>query len=244
MRFDEAVALADQAAAISRAIEERFPYAISFALLDQARYQLFATPEDPQQAWQICQDVIRYWPDVREREQQLLPVRRSLAWYQLAGGDEDDAVATLKTVFPEITPAGIEQELMLGYLELARLFSVLPAERQPEQIHSWVSRAIELAPSQPSLRLLAARVARMHDDLDATQRQLEAAAEIALAQQNEQAAAVPVQRLFEWLPDTERIQASLKRLRKEYPDSQLLKDFEQSLRVSTQSSATTGPANP
>jgi len=151
--FTEAVELTSEAARLSASLRHRFPYAVSFALIDQAGYALLAYPDDAQRAVEICQQAIEVWPPHRDREQRLRPLRRSLALYELAAGNEDISRKILASLEPGISEGELDAMIGSAAAELYETFLSLGPQRYPLGMERWLERALALADEERLVRL-------------------------------------------------------------------------------------------
>lgn len=142
--FEDAAGLAAEAARLSESLRDRFPYAVSCALIDQAGYALLAYPDDAQRAAAVCQRAIDAWPPHRDREQRLRPLRRSLALYELAAGNEGVSRKILASLEPGISEGELDAMIGSAAAELYETFLSLGPQRYPLGMERWLERALAL----------------------------------------------------------------------------------------------------
>lgn len=172
--FVDAVELADQAVLASEKIAARFPAAPARAMVDRTRCLLLAFPDDPEKAVVSCRQAIARWPvDVDRRT--LLKLRRALAFYLLASGDEQEARRQIASLEPQLTPQQVDRIVGAGLGELCQTVgAAFPFEAQPKWFNERLERSIELVPDWSATRWLAASVAFSRKDSQAGIGQLEA----------------------------------------------------------------------
>ncbi len=161
-QFDGAVELTRAAVTMYEQIRRRFPNIVSHALLEQARFELYADPGHADLAARTCEQAISAWPPVRERERELVPLYEELAVYQLAAGREDLARHTLRRI--EDRPSQREaMDVRVGraLAELCTWFIPFPDDRRPAEFESWLNRCLELAPAESTASVLGG-MARVH----------------------------------------------------------------------------------
>jgi len=158
-RFAEAARLAGLAADASEQIVDRFPTAVSNALIDQCRYLLLGDPDTPERAVAACQEAIRRWPASGDRLRGLR-LRQSLAFYLLAAGKEQTARQELRNLAERLAQTLTNEQLdrIIGY-GLGEVCSEIAGALSPEQRPSWyverLARSLELVPDWPETRMLA-----------------------------------------------------------------------------------------
>jgi hypothetical protein len=218
--FEDSVTLAAEAAELSELIRDRFPYAVSCALIDQAGYTLLAHPDNAQQAVDVCRQAIEAWPAHRDREERLRPLRRSLALYQLAAGKEEEARTIIAALEPGISKGELDTMIGSAAAELYETFLSLPPDSRPQAMEHWLERAVLLADDnrQVALRMRAIRSLLRIDDQEEGRDHLLALAKL--------------------IPDADSFVGLLRVLLSELPDHPLLKqaiaDVEASAAAQTQ----------
>lgn len=156
-----AATLAAQAVEIYEAPGYRlyYPTALSYGLLEWARYAFLDNPADAQRAADACRRAIEAWPKDRDRDVHIKPMFRDLALFKLAAGDENGAS---KLIVREVGIVGEEQiarNMAHGYVELSGLFMDRSPKDRPAAFSRWLGRSLELAPHESRVRWLAAHVA-------------------------------------------------------------------------------------
>ena len=157
--FPGAVELAGQAAELSKKLGEFFPGAVSNARLDESRYLLIAFPQEAGRAVAACDQAIKEWPNVRERDLQLRPVWQTRAMYMLAADSEQETRDLLGKLYPRGQAGLLDRRVSDGYTELCHVFVAFPSQARPPTYARWVDRAMQLSPENRSAHLLAARLA-------------------------------------------------------------------------------------
>ncbi len=157
--FARASAAAAEAAKLSAKIGARFPTASSYARLDQAHYLLLAHPEEATRAVAACRQAVADWPMVRNREEELRPLRRDLSFYLLAAGDEEGASRTLRLIDPTMTGENLQRNIGYGLAGLCRMFVPFPQKDRPAAFGNWLDRSLRLAPGSLVARQIAVHVA-------------------------------------------------------------------------------------
>ncbi len=221
--FPEAVELAEMAARASERIADRFPDAPAFALVDRARYLLFAFPDDPGRAVVSCQEAIERWPTGSDRRTGLA-LKRSLAYYLLAAGDESAARAQLASLGESLTAEQMDRVIGVGLGDLCQtLAAVFGSGTLPEWFAARLARSIELVPDWPTTRWLAASLAFSTRDSQGGVDQLKA---------------------FEkTLNDPEQAGTALQAMKARFPQDSLLNEYVES-RLTTLPAPGSMPAEP
>ena len=159
--FGQSAALTARAAQMheSEELRARYPTALSCALLDHARAQFLAEPDQPAKAADACRRALELWPDSVDRSMEIQPLQRELSLYLLAGGDEGGAADLLRAQAGPIPEEVMARNVGYGLAEICgRLVERAPSER-PAAFQRWLARSVELAPDFPTARWLAAQVA-------------------------------------------------------------------------------------
>ncbi len=158
--FESAVESMEQATRLCELprMTQSFPTLASVVRLEQARYLLWARPQEPGSAVEAAKRAIELWPRVGQRDEQLRPVRQELSLYQLAAGDEAGATQTLRVIRPGAVDDQVRRFLGYGYVELCRRFLEIAPDRRPPQFSSWLERSFELLPNSPEGRLVQAHL--------------------------------------------------------------------------------------
>jgi tetratricopeptide (TPR) repeat protein len=159
-RFDEAARLAGLAADAAERISDRFPTAVSSALIDQSRYLLLAYPAEAARSVAVCREAIDRWPAVGDRLRQL-QLRESLAFYLLAAGQERAAREHLRglasDVGQELTDAQLDGIIGHGLREVcSAIAGPLPPDQRPAWYRERLARSVALVPDNPETQMLAA----------------------------------------------------------------------------------------
>ncbi|MBI4580088.1 MAG: O-antigen ligase family protein, partial [Planctomycetes bacterium] len=164
-QHDQAAALAAEAVGLYENQKLRFyhPGALSYGLLDQARYQFLADADQPDKAVALCRRAIECWPEVAQREEQLRPLKRELALYLMAAGDEGSASDLLRQEGGPITDERLKRNVGYGLAEICGRFIGRAPTSRPARFPQWLSRSLELAPDYPHGHLLAAHCALEHN---------------------------------------------------------------------------------
>lgn len=207
-RFPEAIELAELAARASERIADRFPEAPAYALMDRTRYRLLAFPNDPGRAVASCEEAIERWPAGSDRRRGLA-LKRSLAYYLLAAGDEPAARAQLASLGESLTPEQMDRVVGAGLGDVCQgIAAVLGSGTLPAWFAARLQRSIELVPDWPTTRWLAASLAFSTRDSQGGIDQLKA---------------------FEnALNDPEQAAAALQALKARFPQDSLLNEYVES----------------
>ncbi|MDM8008095.1 MAG: O-antigen ligase family protein [Phycisphaerae bacterium] len=219
-RFAEAAELAGQAAELSKQLGAFFPGAVSNARLDQSRYLMFE--QKPSEAVAACDQAIKEWPNVRERELQLQPVMQTRAMYMLAADSEKEARELLGKLYPEAASNELDQLLGDGYVDLCQSFSAFPVQARAAAYDQWLQRALSLNPSDRAAHDLAARRAAEQQDNAAVVEHVKAVIRLSF-EQNDDAGGLQYLRLLAGVTRDEAIiSAVVDELSKRYPGNTLL----------------------
>ncbi len=160
---------AARAAEQYRPLLERFPYAVAYARLEQARYAFLATPDDPSAALDACRLAIDESGDLSENTRAL--VHRAAALYEVARADEDRARSHLREI--GVASEQLDVELAQSYVELAMLGMEVETEAIPESVGRQLERAMELASRWPAPWQVAFDLAVRRNDMSQAERLLE-----------------------------------------------------------------------
>ncbi|NLE59031.1 MAG: hypothetical protein GX616_11765 [Planctomycetes bacterium] len=219
-RFAEAAELAGHAAELSRQLGARFPGAVSNARLDQSRYLMLA--QKPSEAVAACDQAIKEWPEVRERELQLRPVLQTRAMYMLAADSEKEARELLGKLYPEAASDELDQRLCDGYIDLCQSFASFPIEARAASYDRWLQRALALDPGNRLAHDLAARRAAERQDDAAVVEHVKAVVRLSF-EQNDDAGGLQYLRLLAGVTRDEAIISALvDELSKRYPGNTML----------------------
>ncbi len=219
-RFAEAAELAGHAAELSRQLGARFPGAVSNARLDQSRYLMLA--QKPSEAVAACDQAIKEWPDVRERELQLRPVLQTRAMYMLAADSEKEARELLGKLYPEAASDELDQRLSDGYIDLCQSFASFPIEARATSYDQWLQRALTLDPGNRLAHDLAARRAAERQDDSVVVEHVKAVVRLSF-EQNDDAGGLQYLRLLAGVTrDEVIISALVDELSKRYPGNAML----------------------
>lgn len=203
--FAAAAELAALAVELSQKIESRFPNAVSLALIDQAQYLLLAFPNDPAKALAACQASIKRWPTTGNQDH-ARAVRRNLAFFLLAAGDEEQARQQLTSTREAGSEAELSYLVGVAYSELCQqIAGLLPPQERPAWFAGALERSLRLAPDWPNTRLLATHVSLEIGD--------------SLTAMNHLAEAEKI------LRDPSRFQSALMALTQRFPDNPELQAF-------------------
>jgi len=154
----DAAAMADDAAAMLSTIRARFPTAAAFARADQARYQLWAAPHNPDDAIAVQRQALELWPAYGPAEQRRA-FQEDLSTFLLAAGREKEARANLRALFPAAGEKALDRYLVSHLGALAQWFIDAPPLARPMRFEELMSRLVELEPNMPMVRMTAARLA-------------------------------------------------------------------------------------
>lgn len=177
-----AAELSGHAVLLLAGIRERFPTAASHALTDQARYVLLAQPDQPQLALAAYAKAVELWPPGGADEEGR-QVKQDMALVLLATGDEAAARKHLQAMNAGIPAEALDGLTAAYYAQLAQLYIGVPPDRRPERFGGWIGRALELDPSLPTTRLLAAQAALEQRRDDEVVRHLEAIEQVSNTEQ-------------------------------------------------------------
>jgi hypothetical protein len=163
--FAAAAELAQRAGQLAEPMRSRIPYGQTFALLDESRYAFLMSPHGPAAA-DLLRQAMAAWPPHGDSELRLRPLRRCMAYYQLAAGEPVSAQLTLQEARPGLTREIMTAVLGEMYCELYETFAAFPADHQPPGLADWLSRAKAMAPPArlSDLYLRSARTALRRDD--------------------------------------------------------------------------------
>jgi len=158
-RFTEAVSLTSDAVRLSEKLVRRFPELVSYALIDQSRYLLLAHPDEPERAVAACRQAIARWPASGDRKRGAA-LRRSLALYLLAAGNEPEARQCLATLEPRLSGRDLDRLIGYGLGELCqKMGAAFGPTRRPRWFNDRLQRYLELVPDWADGRFFAAYVA-------------------------------------------------------------------------------------
>jgi O-antigen ligase len=147
MRGDLRQAVRDsaRAAQLCEPLRVRFPLLYPYALAEQADYLFRAAPLQPGDPIRLLEQAIEAIPIIQEQKYQELvePFGRRLALYQLAAGDEQGALATLRSALPD--DADASRTLADAYVDLAQMFLHDPTSSSAGAA-DWLSSALRLQP--------------------------------------------------------------------------------------------------
>ncbi|MGQ9649484.1 MAG: O-antigen ligase family protein [Phycisphaerae bacterium] len=219
-RFLEAEALAGQAAELSRQLGGRCPGAVSNARLDQSRYLMLA--QRPAEAVAACDQAIKEWPIVRERELQLRPVMQTRAMYMLAADSENEARELLTKLYPDVAAEELDQRLADGYVDLCQSFAAFPIEARAASYDKWLQRALTLDPTNRTAHDLAARRAAERQDHDAVVEHVKAVIRLSFEQKDDSSGLQYLRLLAGVTRDEAIISAMVDELSKRYPGNATL----------------------
>jgi len=206
-QLPEAAALAALAAQASEFIVDRFPAAVSNALIDQANYLLLGYPDErPLRARAVWQEAMARDP-VKPGSWRYGRLVRAEALLLLAEGDEASARGRLLSLAPDMPSATLDRLVGLGCHELCRIFgyAFAPSER-PTWFADRLHRNLELLPDHVESHLLAAYLAASDNREDDVIRHLEIAEQHASETQLVYQAA---QALLQRFPESPRLRAHL-----------------------------------
>ncbi len=159
-QLPEAVELAALAVKASDFIVDRFPAAVSNALIDQANYLLLGYPDErPLRAREVWQAAMARDP-ARPGSWRHGRLVRAEALLLLAEGEEDEARECFLSLDPALPTETLDRLIGMGCNELCRIFgyAFAPHER-PRWFADRLQRSLELLPNHPEGHLLAAYVA-------------------------------------------------------------------------------------
>jgi hypothetical protein len=204
-QYVEAAEFADQAVLASERIAARFPAAPARAMVDRTGYLLLAFPDAPEKTLVSCRQAIASWPSGVDRRT-LLKLKRSLAFYLLAAGDEHGARQQVESLGKPLTPQQMDQVIGAGLSELCQtVAAAFPPEGQPKWLNDRLQRSLELFPDWPATRWLAASLALSRKDSREAIRQLEALERV--------------------LGDPQRVAEALKSFESRFPQDSVLADY-------------------
>ncbi|HPD28815.1 MAG TPA: O-antigen ligase family protein [Phycisphaerae bacterium] len=219
-RFLEAAELSGQAAELSRQLGGRFPGAVSNARLDQSRYLMLA--QRPAEAVAACDQAIKEWPIVRERELQLRPVMQTRAMYMLAADSEKEARELLGKLYPEAASDEIDQRLSDGYVDLCQSFASFPIEARAASYDKWLQRALALDPGNRTTHDLAARRAAERQDDVAVVEHVKAVIRLSFEQKDDSSGLQYLRLLAGVTRDENLVMALVEELSKSHPGNAML----------------------
>jgi len=162
-RFDNAVRLTEEAIHLSDKLTDRFGALVSYALIDKSRYLLLAHPNEPTLAEQACQRAIDRWPTSGDKSLGKA-LRRSLAFYLLAAGDEPGARQSLVCLDPRWSTQDLDRLIGYGLFELChKMEGAFGPDALPKWFDDRLQRYLELVPDLSDGRLFAAYIALSRD---------------------------------------------------------------------------------
>ena len=206
-RFAEAAEFAALAAQAATRITDRFPALTAYALIDRTRYVLLADPNEPTLAVEACRQAIAHWPASADRRMGLA-LRRSLALYLLAAGDETGARQQIASLDEPLVPPQLDRLVGMGLGELClSVAGAFSFEDLPPWLPQRLTRSLELTPDWPVTRRLAATLALARHDSTAAIGHLKAM-EAALNSPDQTAAAL--QAVGQQFPQDKQLQAFIK----------------------------------
>lgn len=153
----QAIPQARQAADLLMPRRPWFPAAAAFARADQARFELFADPSQPDAALATYRQALSEWMAGGPQEYERI-LRLDLATFLLAAGRFEEAAAHLKLLVPTANPRAVEGQLVGRLQRLCEWFIDSPPEMRPAGFLPAVDRLVELASTSPVAQWMAAQV--------------------------------------------------------------------------------------
>jgi tetratricopeptide (TPR) repeat protein len=203
----EAAVLSGEAADLLMQVRARFPTAAAYARADQAKYQLWAAPRAPEAAIEIYRQALAAWPASGSKERGEV-MQAGLSIFLLAAGKEDEARQHLRKIYPQGDEKMQDMRVAAGFQELGQWFINVPPLARPPQFRQMVARWVELDPTTPVARLMAAQLAlEQHNDAEAM-----AHIDALRTKRNRQQFAETIRFLLEHFPDSEALQFMARRM--------------------------------